>query len=181
MEKIKFKYTRTGCKGKNSADFTIKDIYKRYINTIEKNTIYDIKQVKFTSILKRFNTEILDLIVLKGYEVKLPMLGVVRVSGRKVKLKLDENGNLDTSRLPVDYKATKELWSRDLEAAKNKKLIFITNNHTDGYKYFFHWTKGRVKSISAVSFKLYRHHSRLISKVLKNREVYNNVKYNTIS
>ena len=174
------KYTRAGCKGKNSADITVKHMYKKYTESIEMGTVYNIKQTKYTSILKKFNTTVLDLIVLEGYEFRIPILGNIRISGRKVKLKLDKDGNLDTSKLPVNYKATKELWKRDPEAAKNKKLIFITNNHTDGYKYFLHWTKGRVKSISAVSFKLYRYHSRLIAKVLQNKELYN-VKYNTIS
>jgi hypothetical protein len=129
-------------KGKFKSDYKTNDLFKFYIGKIEKNSIYDQKKSIFTKVISDFNDRIYkEHIVIKAYEFRLVgRLGKISIKQFKRKLKLNDENKL-VSKLSCNYKKTKELWSNNEEAKKNKKLVYHTNEHTDGYEFRCHWNK----------------------------------------
>ncbi len=166
--------------GKHKADITTKHLYKYYLANIPKidslaggktRGSYDIKQKEYSNILKDINKGITDIIVLENFEFKIPyQLGIKSMKQKKLKYKLDENGELDTRFLSVDYKATKDLWKNDEEAKLKKTLIFHTNEHTDGNRMSYWWSKSGAKTlgIAAYYFVACRDVKRKPAKYLRN-------------
>ncbi|MBV1928912.1 MAG: hypothetical protein KUG81_05310, partial [Gammaproteobacteria bacterium] len=97
-----------------------------------------VNEKDYVKILNEFNKFIMDE-VFEGYEVHLPAkMGVMSIIGKKRKLTFDEDGNPN---LPPDWQKTLALWARNPEAKANKKLMYITNAHSDGIIYRFFWSK----------------------------------------
>jgi hypothetical protein len=141
--------------GKKKVDVGNKDLYEFYKSQLkpvesiaggETLGSYDIKAKLYGEVLRELNSRIFDLIILENFEFKLPYsLGKLSMVQKKVKIKLDENGELKTKNLAVNYKATNELWRNDEEARKNKTLIFHTNEHSDGNRMSYMWSKKGAK------------------------------------
>tara|TARA_R110000772_G_scaffold261973_1_gene380810 strand:+ start:1125 stop:1595 length:471 start_codon:yes stop_codon:yes gene_type:complete len=115
----------------------------------------------YVKILNEFNQFIFDM-VFEGYEVHLPAkMGVLSIIGKKKVIKFDEDGRPN---LPPDWKKTKALWERNPEAKAEKKLVYITNAHSDGIIYRFFWSKLKmmVTYKSAYSFQATRENKRRI-------------------
>jgi hypothetical protein len=117
---------------------TISDSYKEYSKQYPNRKV---DKKLYTAICIEFFKECL-VYMLEGCEVRLPLLGVLSIVKKK----------RDLNKLQPDWKSTKELWSQDPDAKRNKKLVFHMNNHSGGYYYRFHWRKGKVKNISVYSF-----------------------------
>lgn len=142
-------------KGKIKVDVGNSDIYEFYksqLKPVESITggqtlgSYDLKAKVFGDILRDINDSIFDLIILENFEFKMPFgLGKLSMVQKKVKYKLDENGELKTKNLAVDYKATNELWKNDQVARENKTLIFFTNERTNGNRMSYFWSKRGAK------------------------------------
>jgi len=132
--------------GKHKADFGTEYLYKKYKEVIiDKTSVYNVTRRQHTDVLKQINAGIMKLIIEKSFEFTAPFrLGYYRVKTRQMKYKFHENGDLNTRQIPVDYKATKEMWARNPEAKAKKKLVFITNEHYDEQKPFFYWNKQRI-------------------------------------
>lgn len=111
--------------------------------------------------------------ILKAHDVRLPAeLGVFGVRGRKIKPKIDENGNIVG--LAPDWGGTKALWARDESAKEKKTILFHFNDHTGGFRYKLIWFKRNVrfKNRSAYSFRLCRPNRRAISRLIKQGQEY---------
>lgn len=81
--------------------------------------------------------------VFDNEEVTLPHnMGSLSVQGIKEKVHFDEEGKIKG--LSPNWRLTKELWEKDPTAKENKKLIFNTNEHTNGIRYKFLWSKKRI-------------------------------------
>ena len=141
--------------GKLKTDITTKDLYKSYLKNlkpVESITggmtlgSYNISEKTYSNILKDLNLMIVQAIILENFEFKLPYgLGMLSMVQKAIKYKLDDNGELLTKYLSVDYKATKDLWSKDNEARIKKNLVFHTNDHTNGNRVSYRWSKKNCK------------------------------------
>lgn len=81
--------------------------------------------------------------VLEGDKVVFPSrLGTLQVVGRKPKIRFDEDGKVVG--LAPNFKATKDLWNSNPKAKEEKKIVYHTNAHTDGYRFKYLWSKARV-------------------------------------
>jgi len=113
-------------RGKNKVQnpYTLKDMYKEYIKDKEENSPYNVSYKVFVDICTEFYKEISDH-VLKGGIYFMPYrMGNISVTKRK------------------PAKMTKFALSPDWEnTQKYGKLIPHTNDHTDYYKFRFHWSK----------------------------------------
>jgi len=110
--------------------------------------------------------------VLKGEEVSLPSrLGSMFVTGVKKKLRFDING---VPLLPPNWGKTKQLWDRNPEAKLNKKLVYCTNEETDGITYKLHWSKNKVfiENKSLYSLRITRGNKRAIHNSIKAGQEY---------
>lgn len=77
-----------------------------------------------------------------GYEVALPAkLGILSIIGQKKTLKFKEDG---TPILPPDWVKTKQLRENSPEAKAQRKIVYHTNEHTDGVVYKYNWSVARV-------------------------------------
>ena len=89
--------------------------------------------------------------VSKNIPVKLPVgFGKIYIKSYKQKIRIDKNGKI--SGLCPNWKVTKELWEKDPEAKKNKKLIFYPNFDTDRRVYKIAWS---MKNLFAKNKFLY--------------------------
>lgn len=160
-------------KGKYKADVATKEMFNCYQNRIEKKSIYDIEKKIFVAILKRINGRIIENIITTNYEFVMPFrLGTLSVKKFKTRLKLDADGNLVKSKIPVDYGKTLALWKVNPEARAAKKLVYFLNDHTDGFRYTFNWDKRtcNVRNRSIYCFKASRKNNRNINVALSTIE-----------
>lgn len=137
--------------------------YKTYTSNFERK----VNISTYLKILSKFFLFYVDY-VFRGFEVEFPnRMGSVLIIGNKVKPKLDENGNIKN--LAPNWAETKKLWDRDPEAKKNKTLVYCFNEHSDGVRYKFLWSKRRVildnKNIYSLRFT--RDNKRLINSKVK--------------
>jgi hypothetical protein len=171
-------YIRT--KGKKNANITTNQMYDNYLNNLSskelplgtdiKNTKYYVDKKKYRNILNDLNEKVMNKIIEQSYEFILPYrLGTLKIIKRKLKIKTDEQGNIIKRKLPVDWKATKELWSKDPKAKEMKIKVFNFNEHFNGYKCIFHWSKGKhnISGLKIYSFTPTRTHKRYLAKTIK--------------
>ena len=168
--------------GRHKADIGNYELYRYYLKGVKPveslsggKTIgsYAVTQSEYTSILEDINTSIIRLIVLENFEFKIPCnLGYISMKQKKVEFKLDDNGELITRNLSLDFKATKALWASDEEARKNKTKIFHTNEHTNGNRMSYWWSKkgARTKGIAAYYFVACRNMKRAPAQFLKDKD-----------
>lgn len=140
----------------------LRDSYKLYKETAV--TPVDIKT--YLLICGNFN-KFLCKKVLNGHEVTLPSrFGTLAIVGKEQKVRFDEQGNVVG--LPPDWKKTKELWARNSKAAKNKTLVYCTNEHTSNIRYKFLWSKKKViiENKTLYSLRMTRTNKRAVHKLL---------------
>jgi hypothetical protein len=132
-------------KGKVEVHYGRADMYKYYTEEIKgKPEMYQVSYSDYTKVLNKFNKDISKAIMEDAYEYILPKrLGTIRIKKYKPKLKLDEEGNLKTKYLPVNWKATNDLWASNPEAKASKKRVYHLNNHSDGYRYIWYYSTYR--------------------------------------
>ncbi len=162
---------RTG--GKYNSDFNILDIYKFYKQSQKdkKKDIIDLST--FRSILKYHNDEICKSIVKESTEFRMPYrLGYLRIRKFKQRIISDADGKLKTDHMKIDWKSTNELWEKNEEAKRIKKLVFHTNNHSNGFYYKWYWDKRscNIKNSSVYSLVISRQYKRLIPETIKNND-----------
>lgn len=141
---------------------TLKDTYKLYKETTSK-------PVGFKTYVELTSKFMLFLVskVLSGSCVPLPgKLGTLEVRGRKQKPKMIDGKVVG---LAPDWVKTKQLWNKNPEAKKEKKLVYHTNYETDGYRYKFFWSKKRVlvENKALYTLKMTRTNKRTLSQHIK--------------
>lgn len=107
--------------------------------------------------------------ILSGRQVMLPAnMGTMYIVGKKPKTWVDDTNDLRG--LAVNWEATKEYWRNNEEARKAKKVIYHFNEHTNGYRYKFHWVKQgmTVRNKFHYYFRAMRNNKRGMTKQLKN-------------
>jgi len=83
--------------------------------------------------------------ILNAKTVYLPHgIGVIKVIGKEVIPKFDEESNR-IENLSVNWGATRKLWKENEEAKEQKKFIYHFNEHSDGVRYRFLWSRANMK------------------------------------
>jgi len=151
-------------------DYKRKDIYRYFV---KNNSSLKITSSQHGKILNMFNKEVSNLILTKAFEFLIPArLGGLRILKYKPSIKIREDGSLDTSNLSVDWKKTNELWESDSSSKEQKKLIYFTNEHSEGYQYKWYFTNYRSNCInkSAYCFRPSRSNKRKLAELIKNKD-----------
>lgn len=146
----------------------LRDSYKHYKSEVKESV--DIKV--YLEIASEFMKFIMKK-VFDGFEVKLPArLGSFQIIGRKVKPKLNEEGEI--ANLAPDWVKTKALWESNPKAKLNKELVYCFNEHTNGVRYKFLWSKKNVNVINKgiYSIKFSRANKRKINELVKQGKEY---------
>lgn len=111
--------------------------------------------------------------VFEGHEVKLPArLGSFYIRGRKVKPKLNEDGNIVG--LAPNWGETNKLWESNPQAKADKTLVYCFNEHSDGIRYKIIWSKMNVnvKNKTLYSIRFSRENKREVVKQIKQNKEY---------
>ena len=149
------------------ADKTFKTKIKKY-SRLDKNSPYYISLLQYSKILNSINKEIVALMLYDAFEFKMPSnLGSVSIRKKKVEPYIDEDGNF-INPLPVDRKATKELWDKDSNAKKEKKKVYHHNEHSNGYIAKGYYNKKNAKFVGKGKYfvKLTRSIKQEINKIM---------------
>lgn len=153
-------------KGKLNADYKLIDMYKFYCTYSKKPVDYN----TYRKICLLINKTIINKVIKENLLFILPYRGgniSIRKYKNKLRERVTENGNTILNQ-PVDWKATKEMWLEEPEL-KGKKVIYIDNEHTDGYKFKFIWNtfNAKFKNKYLSGFKPLRKISRLLALEIK--------------
>jgi len=141
----------------------IRDSFKTYSK--DSQNPLDIKE--YVNIANLYNKFLIDK-VLEGEEVSLPYrLGSLSVRGKKQEVRFEDGKIVG---LAPDWVKTKKLWEEDAEAKNSKRLLYHTNEHTDGVRYKYNWSKNRVlvTNKTLYNFRLTRTNKRRLSDLVKN-------------
>ena len=142
---------------KNTKSYTIASFYNDYLDSIERDTVYDIDYTKYRNIITDYFQHLRQKLIEEGKMIKLPYrMGNVQIIKSKPK-------HLDKRSLRIDYQATKQ----------TGKLIFLLNEHSDMYKYRYHWEKidMMVQNKSKYQLVATRANKRRLAQIIKNREL----------
>jgi hypothetical protein len=112
--------------------------------------------------------------VFETLDYRMPShLGYLRVKKKLVEPKLYENGDIDTRRLSVNWKKTKQLWQKiypektaeEIKNIKDKPLVRELNEKTNGYRMTWFWDKStcNLKNQTAYYIKITRDNCRILS------------------
>lgn len=138
---------------------TLNDAYLFY----KKNTKDPMSEREFKEIAYGLNKIISDLIITESFEYRIPHgLGFLRIKKGKMKLSI-RNGRLDINKNIIDWKETWDYWEEqypglsrnEIKKIEGKKVVFQTNDHTNGEVMRWYWDKrtSKTKNISAYMFK----------------------------
>lgn len=145
-------------RGKNKIQnpYTIPDIYPDYKNNVESDSMYDIPYNTYRAVIEMYFKEVLNILFEKSLSFKFPAsLGTFQI----VKKKRNPKSKLTGSRY-INW----------FDTIKYGKRIFYTNEHSEGFRYFFMWIKdGKTKNISKYKFVPTRTNKRKLAYYIKNR------------
>lgn len=127
-----------------------------------KNDKTRLNREEFRAALSAFNKKVIDEIIFNNFEFSILNMGVLSL--RKTKVEKFKDGKVN-KRLGIDWVKTKEY----------KKVIYLVNEHTDGYKYFFNFKPFNYKNKKYYTFKASRNNNRYLAKILKNPDIYGKI------
>lgn len=135
--------------------YTLKDMYAMYIKDKEENSPYYVSYADFVTICTEYYKAISEHILEGGIyfmPFKMGSLSVVKKRPRK----------LNKMTLSPDWATSQKVG----------KLVLHTNEHTDYYKYRFHWVKANcaVKYKGRYRLVLTRENKRKLASNIKSRE-----------
>lgn len=154
------------------SDYCNPDFYKFYLRdtfnieeskriNVNKNDARYLTYTQYARILKDINIAIFNLLLYEAFILVLPFnLGELSIRKKKVEPYIDKKGNV-VNLLPVDRQATKRLWESDSYAKSKNKLVYHSNDHSEGYVAKLYYDKTSYSNIP----------NRGLYKVQNNREM----------
>jgi hypothetical protein len=144
-------------KNKIQNPYTFKDMYQAYLKkySVTPDSPYYVSYVDYTVICSEYYKEISKYVIEDGGIFKMPFnLGVLRVCKKKPK-------KLDWQHMTPDWILTE----------KYDKTIYHLNEHSDGYKYQFLWSKkqSRFQYNSYYQLQMTRSNKRTLARIIKNK------------
>ena len=144
------------------ADYGSGDYYNHFIKT---TGMTHISRSLFGEIIREFNSHVRDRISTKGAEYTFPgRIGKVELRKKKTEVYIGDNGKI-VNNLPINWKATRELW-HEIPLAKEKKTkIMYTNEHTGchTFRIFYRTSKANFKNKSIYKMRFNRTLKRQLS------------------
>lgn len=140
---------------KNTKSYTVASFYNDYLDSIERDTVYDIDYTTYRNIVTDYFQHLRQKLIEEGKMIKLPYrMGNVQVIKSRPK-------HLDKRSLRIDYQATKQY----------NKLILLDNLHSDGFKMRCWWNKidMMVPNKSKYQLVLTRANKRRLAEIIKGR------------
>ena len=171
-------------KKKFNVDIGDLELYKNY----KENSKHPVDYKTFKTILIEYHQEIINLMIFKGREFKMPFkLGCLRIRKKKRKIRLNKEGKVNKKCWMPDWKGTKELWETKFPGmseedilklpVKDRGIKYLSNDHTGNYSCRVIWDKTLcgVKNQYFYSFRAskYKFNRRLGKELKNNPELHN--------
>lgn len=144
---------------------------------IDRDSKYYIDYNTFSLVLDLFNSKLRDLILKESFDFIMPYrMGMLGIRKKKLVPWIDKEGKL-VNPLPINWKATNELWETDPVAKSKKKLVRHFNTHTQGYvsKWYYTTRHATYKWKLAYRFIPCRTSKLLLNEILTDEN--NNIDY----
>lgn len=143
----------------------VRDSYKLYI---KRANAYEFERVPIKVYIYIINGFIKFLMskVFAGKDVRLPVdMGVLGVRGTKVKPRIGDDGEIKG--LAPNWPETKKLWDRNPKAKEAKELVYCFNEHSNGLRYRYIWSKkhSTFTNKTVYSLRMSRPNKRTINKM----------------
>ena len=145
---------------------------KRNRVLIDKNSKFYVTYSQYCKVIDSCNKLLRDQILNKSFDFMMPYrLGLLGIRKKKLTPWIDKDGNL-VNPLPVDWKATLDLWAVDPKAKALKKRVRHYNAHTKGYiaQWYYSTAKASFHWKSAYSFIPSRTAKLALSKILQDED-----------
>ncbi len=164
--------------GRFNGNIKKNDFFKFY----KANSKNPVNQKVYNAFVKELLTQYMESIILEGEEIRLGMIGRLRVRTNQLKV-IKDNGELAKSLKP-NWELTWKYWfekypgmsKEEIVNLTNKKVIYHENEHSHGEFYDFFWDKvtSNVRYKSLFKFVASRQYKRLLNSVVKdtNRKVF---------
>lgn len=139
-------------KAKIKVNYTLRDVYKFYVNEVGKENA--LPYTTFRKLNDEKSKLVVEKVLLETETYKIPCnLGEVRISKRKL--------NVTNRILKVDWATTKKIG----------KKVYHLNEHRNGYRYKILWskTKSKIENKTVYHFKPCRKFTRQLAYILKNK------------
>ena len=140
---------------RKKTSYTIIDFYNSYLKHISTNPIYNVDYRLFRAILLEYFDHIMDEVLMRSSDFKLPArMGKIYVY--KVKPAV-----YDRRHMNVNFRET------NLQG----ELVLHFNEHSDGYRYRFHWEKKDMLTAFSSAYEMVftRNNKRKLSYLIKIR------------
>jgi hypothetical protein len=139
---------------------------------IDRDNIFYVDYSAYCKVLDTFNKALRDEILYNSFDYNMPSrLGLLGIRKKKLTPWINEDGDL-VNPLPIDWKATNDLWAVDSQAKKQKKIVRHFNEHSKGYiaQWYYSTTKATYQWKSAYSFIPCRTAKLELSKIMKDED-----------
>lgn len=155
-------------------------LYKMYRRRFSREDWNKEEAVNFwiwQRITMKFNTRKMESVI-KGQIFNMPYrLGSLGIIQFKRKIKFNKDGSLNTNGLVPDWHKTYLMWQKEhpecksreeLRKFEGKKIIFMTNEHTDGRIFKFHWKKrtSNIKNITGYQLVIAQRYKKALSRLI---------------
>ena len=136
------------------------DFYNSYMEFVKGNPLYEIEYKVFRAIIDDYFRYLRDELIENGKEIKLPCrMGTLQIVKHKPKT-YDITGKRRSLR--IDYGESKKLG----------KMVFHLNEHSNGFKHRFLWSKKAMLTTNKTKYQLVmtRDNKRRLAQIIKNHE-----------
>lgn len=142
--------------GKYNAGYRTRDIYVEY-KSIAKHPV---SEKIFNTLVREIINKSMLAVIEEGKIFKIPNIGKMRIKTMKPKLLNDDN-TLNKKELFPDWGKTWKSWGEEypgltreeIKVIPNKRVIYIENDHSNGYRYKFVW---EVKDASSARLRYFK-------------------------
>lgn len=146
----------------------------------EYKHVYKIERKTYVDICHEINKTLSEKIIKESFEFRMPgRLGTLSIKKTKSKIKITD-GKLEKNKMIPDWGKTWEYWNKEypgltrkeMNAIKDKVVIYNMNEHTNGYIMGWVWDRStaRIPNISVYSFKPVKYNRLNLAKWIKSDE-----------
>tara|TARA_R110000822_G_scaffold302649_2_gene427005 strand:- start:69704 stop:70210 length:507 start_codon:yes stop_codon:yes gene_type:complete len=141
----------------------------QYYNFYTKRYKHDLTRQRYNDIITDFNTELQDMIIEENFIYQMPHLNLELILKKEKRRPRIVDGKL-INNLPINWKATNELWEKDAEAKEKKLLVRRDNRHTSGHVFRIYCKKFKcnLKSRGLYKWTTIRQFARKLNTAINN-------------
>lgn len=163
-------------------DFYSREYFKKYEERrnrliIDRTSSFFLTYSDYCKVIDTFNKKLRDEVLYNSFDYNIPFrLGLLGIRKKKLTPWINEEGKL-INPLPIDWKATMDLWEIDSIAKSQKKLVRHFNEHSKGFiaQWYYSTSKATYQWKSAYSFVPCRTAKLELGEIMKDED--NNIDY----